>query len=109
MRRRCQQGLSTDARPEVRNSGVRTLFSVVAGQGARLSRPAWEECLWQMLFPLLRSVHHTAATSSREEVPLLLLVSGARFPAAALVCMLPTVHGRHANAHAVLLHGGCTG
>ena len=62
------QGLSTDARPEVRNSGVRTLFSVVASQGGRLSGRAWEECLWQMLFPLLRSVHHTAATASREEV-----------------------------------------
>ncbi|EIE25629.1 hypothetical protein COCSUDRAFT_83636 [Coccomyxa subellipsoidea C-169] len=61
------QGLSTDTRPEVRNSGVRTLFAVVASQGTRLSHSAWEECLWQMLFPLLRSVHHTAATSSREE------------------------------------------
>ena len=63
----CAQGLSTDARPEVRNSGVRTLFAVVAGQGGRMSRRAWEETLWQMLFPLLRSVHHTAATASREE------------------------------------------
>jgi hypothetical protein len=54
----------------VRNSGVRTLFSVVASQGGRLSARAWEECLWQMLFPLLRSVHHTAATASREEVAL---------------------------------------
>jgi hypothetical protein len=33
-----------------------------------MSAPAWEECLWQMLFPLLRSVHHLAATSSKEEV-----------------------------------------
>ncbi|BDA41918.1 Protein MON2 homolog [Coccomyxa sp. Obi] len=61
------QGLSTDTRPEVRNSGVRTLFAVVASQGTRFSHSVWEECLWQMLFPLLRSVHHTAATSSREE------------------------------------------
>jgi hypothetical protein len=62
------QGLSTDVRPEVRNSAVRTLYAVVAGQGGRMSAPAWEECLWQMLFPLLRSVHHLAATSSKEEV-----------------------------------------
>ena len=62
------QGLSTDVRPEVRNSAVRTLCAVVAGQGGRMSAPAWEECLWQMLFPLLRSVHHLAATSSKEEV-----------------------------------------
>ena len=62
------QGLSMDVRPEVRNSAARTLFAVVAGQGGRMSAPAWEECLWQMLFPLLRSVHHLAATSSKEEV-----------------------------------------
>lgn len=47
---------------------MRTLFAVVASQGTRFSHSVWEECLWQMLFPLLRSVHHTAATSSREEV-----------------------------------------
>ncbi len=57
-----------DVRPEVRNSAVRTLFAVVAGQGGRMSSATWEECLWQMLFPLLRSVHHLAATSSKEEV-----------------------------------------
>ncbi|KAK9834027.1 hypothetical protein WJX81_004391 [Elliptochloris bilobata] len=61
------QGLAGDARPEVRNSAVRTLFAVVVSQGARLGPAAWDECLWQMLFPLLRSVHHMAATSSREE------------------------------------------
>lgn len=52
---------------------MRTLFSVVASQGGRLSYGAWEECLWQMLFPLLRSVHHTAATSSKEEASFHLL------------------------------------
>ena len=46
---------------------MRTLFAVVAGQGGRMSGRAWEETLWRMLFPLLRSVHHTAATASREE------------------------------------------
>ena len=64
------QGLSTDSRPEVRNSGVRTLFACVVSQGARLSGAAWDECLWEQLFPLLRSVHHMAATSSREQVRL---------------------------------------
>ena len=46
---------------------MRTLFAVVVSQGGRLGGAAWDECLWQMLFPLLRSVHYMAATSSREE------------------------------------------
>ena len=58
----------SDVRPEVRNTAVRTLFLVVSSQGGRLSADAWEEVVWQLLFPLLRSVHHMAATSSREEV-----------------------------------------
>ena len=58
----------SDERPEVRNTAVRTLFLVVSSQGSRLSDAAWEEVLWQLLYPLLRSVHHMAATSSREEV-----------------------------------------
>ncbi|KAK9810126.1 hypothetical protein WJX72_005196 [[Myrmecia] bisecta] len=61
------QGLSMDTRPEVRNSGVRTLYLVVVSQGGRLSSVAWDECLWEMLFPLLRQVYHMSATSSREE------------------------------------------
>ena len=71
---RCQQpavtmqGLSTDTRPEVRNTGVRTLFSVVISQGSRLSQAAWDEALWEILFPLLQLVHQHAATSSRTEV-----------------------------------------
>lgn len=60
--------MMSDERPEVRNTAVRTLFLVVSSQGSRLSDMAWEEVAWQLLFPLLRSVHHMAATSSREEV-----------------------------------------
>ena len=62
------QSLSTDTRPEVRNTGVRTLFSVVISQGSRLSQAAWDEALWEILFPLLQLVHQHAATSSRTEV-----------------------------------------
>ncbi|KAK9811035.1 hypothetical protein WJX73_008056 [Symbiochloris irregularis] len=61
------QGVSTDPRPEVRNSSVRTLFSVVASHGARLSGPAWDEALWEILFPLMRLVHQMTASSSKEE------------------------------------------
>ena len=62
------QALSTDARPEVRNTGVKTLFSVVISQGSRFSEAAWDEALWDILFPLLQSVHQMAATSSKAEV-----------------------------------------
>uniref|UniRef100_A0A1D2ACI6 Mon2 C-terminal domain-containing protein n=2 Tax=Auxenochlorella protothecoides TaxID=3075 RepID=A0A1D2ACI6_AUXPR len=61
------QGLASDPRPEVRNSGLRTLFAVVMSQGGRLSRARWEACLWDMLFPLLRHAFHMSVTSSREE------------------------------------------
>jgi len=61
------QSLSQDPRPEVRNSGARTLFAVVVTQGPRLSRGLWELCLWDMLFPLLRHAFHMSATSSKEE------------------------------------------
>ena len=60
--------MSADMRPEARNSAVRTLFLVVVSQGSRLSKTAWEEVLWELVFPLLRAVYHMAATSSREEV-----------------------------------------
>jgi hypothetical protein len=55
-------------RPEVRNSGVRTLFAVVVNQGPRLSRALWEQCLWELLFPLLRHAYLMSATASRDEV-----------------------------------------
>lgn len=62
------QAVSQDARPEIRNSGVRTLFAVVVNQGPRLSRALWEQCLWEMLFPLLRHAYLMSATASRDEV-----------------------------------------
>jgi hypothetical protein len=61
------QRLSTDTRPEVRNSGVRTLYSVVVSHGSKLSDAQWRQCFWGILFPLLRTVHHMSVTSSREE------------------------------------------
>ena len=64
----CLQGLSTDPRPEIRNSGMRTFFTVVVSQGAKLTPPTWDELLWEMMFPLLQTVHHMSATSSKEEV-----------------------------------------
>ena len=62
------QVVSQDVRPEVRNSGVRTLFAVVVNQGPRLSHALWEQCLWEMLFPLLNHAYLMSATASRDEV-----------------------------------------
>eukprot|EP00887_Chlorella_sp_A99_P002554 scaffold6.g2554.t1 len=67
------QSLSQDPRPEVRNSGARTLFAVVVNQGPRLSRGLWEQCLWDMLFPLLRHAFLMSANASKEEAEAMLL------------------------------------
>ena len=93
------QSLSTDIRPEVRNSGVRTLYSVVVSHGAKLSEAQWRQCFWDILFPLLRTVHHMSVTSSREEastyaphlsVLRLLLICSARLENA-WQCKEPTI------------------
>jgi hypothetical protein len=75
-------------RPEVRNSGVRTLFAVVVNQGPRLSRALWEQCLWEMLFPLLRHAYLMSATASRDEVG-----GWVGHPAAQTPCDFADVHG----------------
>ncbi|KAL4423762.1 hypothetical protein ABPG75_001063 [Micractinium tetrahymenae] len=67
------QVVSQDTRPEVRNSGVRTLFAVVVNQGPRLSRALWEQCLWEMLFPLLNHAYLMSATASRDEAESMVL------------------------------------
>ena len=104
------QGLSMDVRPEVRNSAARTLFAVVAGQGGRMSAPAWEECLWQMLFPLLRSVHHLAATSSKEEVRARRPCCGSCGPIGCAASIVPGLEQcRSRPPHACLLGMGCQG
>ena len=65
--------LSKDPRPEVRNSGARTLFAIVSAHGERLSKQLWQKCLWEMLFPLLRYAFHMSVTSSKEEAEAALL------------------------------------
>ena len=65
--------ISKDARPEVRNSGARSLFAMVAAHGNRLSPGLWTACLWDKLFPLLRYSFHMSVTSSKEEAEAALL------------------------------------
>ncbi|KAH9318494.1 hypothetical protein KI387_020263, partial [Taxus chinensis] len=61
------QSLGIDQRPEVRNSAIRTLFQSLSSHGHKLSTDMWEHCLWKLVFPLLTSVQHLAATSSKDE------------------------------------------
>ena len=65
--------ISKDSRPEVRNSGSRSLFAMVAAHGNRLSADLWRTCLWEKLFPLLRYSFHMSVTSSKEEAEAALL------------------------------------
>lgn len=65
--------ISQDSRPEVRNSGARTLFAMVSAHGSRLSKEMWKVCLWEMLFPLLRYSFHMSVTSSKDEAEAALL------------------------------------
>ncbi|KAK2078912.1 hypothetical protein QBZ16_002602 [Prototheca wickerhamii] len=67
------QNLASDLRPEVRNSGLRTLFGVVMSQWERLERRRREAALWEMLFPLLRHAFQMSVTSSKEEADQALL------------------------------------
>ncbi|EFJ19302.1 hypothetical protein SELMODRAFT_444206 [Selaginella moellendorffii] len=61
------QKLGTDDRPEVRNSAIRTLFQSVSSHGHRFSGDLWDNCLWILIFPLVETVRHLAANSSKEE------------------------------------------
>ncbi|WIA43332.1 hypothetical protein OEZ86_009826 [Tetradesmus obliquus] len=62
-----QKKISVDPRPEVRNSGVRTLFLAVGSQASRFDAQTLRYCLWEILFPLVTYVHVVGDTSSSAE------------------------------------------
>ncbi|KAJ4490805.1 hypothetical protein J3R30DRAFT_3752338 [Lentinula aciculospora] len=49
-------GLCTDDRPEVRDGAIQTLFRTMQLYGATLSLQTWDECIWQVTFPLIDSL-----------------------------------------------------
>ncbi|KAF7329520.1 Protein MON2 [Mycena kentingensis (nom. inval.)] len=49
-------GLCTDARPEVRDGAIQTLFRTMQLYGATLSQETWDDCLWKVAFPLLEEL-----------------------------------------------------
>ncbi|KAJ3092623.1 hypothetical protein HK102_005115 [Quaeritorhiza haematococci] len=57
--------LCSDPRPEVRNSANQTLFRTIGMNGQRLTLEAWDECIWNVLFPLLERVK---VSSDRVEI-----------------------------------------
>ncbi|KAI8800949.1 hypothetical protein BJ742DRAFT_839590 [Cladochytrium replicatum] len=48
--------LCSDPRPEVRNSANQTLFRTIGINGKLLTLEAWDEFIWNILFPLLERV-----------------------------------------------------
>ncbi|KAJ3218494.1 hypothetical protein HDU67_005296 [Dinochytrium kinnereticum] len=48
--------LCSDSRPEVRNSANQSLFRTIGMNGRKLTLEAWDECIWNVLFPLLERV-----------------------------------------------------
>lgn len=62
----CLQALTSDERPEVRNSGLRTLVSAMVSHGGQMSLQTWRSCLWEILFPMLDRVRRLAGEASAE-------------------------------------------
>lgn len=63
-------GLCTDARPEVRDGAIQTLFRAMQLYGATLSLDTWNECMWKITFPLLDAIStESRRTLSDSAVP----------------------------------------
>jgi hypothetical protein len=58
--------LCTDARPEVRGGSIQTLFRTIQLYGTTLSLATWDQCMWQIIFPLLDALKGAAALVSPE-------------------------------------------
>lgn len=59
-------GLCNDARQEVRDGAIQTLFRTMQLYGSTLSLETWDQCIWKVTFPLLDSltteIRHLAAS-----------------------------------------------
>ncbi|PVG01204.1 hypothetical protein CPB86DRAFT_805390 [Serendipita vermifera] len=58
--------LCTDARPEVRGGSIQTLFRTIQLYGTTLSLTTWDQCMWQIIFPLLDALKGATALVSPE-------------------------------------------
>jgi len=58
--------LASDARQEVRNASVNTLFSCIVGRGGRFSASRWESCFHDSIFGVYDLVANQAGTGTNE-------------------------------------------
>lgn len=54
----------SDRRPEVRNSAHQTLFRTMSLNGKRFKLNSWNECIWNVIFPLLEKVSNFSNTQT---------------------------------------------
>ncbi|KAF7333497.1 Protein MON2 [Mycena venus] len=77
-------GLCTDARPEVRDGAIQTLFRTMQLYGGTLSQDTWDQCIWKVTFPLLDSL--------TTEIRRCAIASPARTPDAAPMTTATIIH-----------------
>jgi len=56
--------LCTDARPEVRGGSIQTVFRTMQLYGLTLSLETWDQCIWEIVFPLLDALQRAVALIS---------------------------------------------
>ncbi|KAJ5072972.1 protein mon2 [Anaeramoeba ignava] len=64
------QSLTTDPRPEVRDSSLQTFFLALSSHGSHLDSSGWETATWQILFPMLASIktENTIAKTQNKQI-----------------------------------------
>lgn len=56
-----------DARPEVRNGAIQTLFRTIMMNGNVLGSHLWQACIWEVLFPLLDAIKSASKAAAMSE------------------------------------------
>ncbi|PWN51612.1 hypothetical protein IE53DRAFT_43521 [Violaceomyces palustris] len=63
---RCILRVTGDPRAEVRNGAISNLFRVLEQYGSSLDENVWQAIMWEILFPLHRSLEDTAIQAERD-------------------------------------------
>lgn len=59
--------LGRDKRSEVRNASILTLCKSVSTHGRSFEPTTWNECMWQIFFPILSEIHTMTASADQKE------------------------------------------